>query len=472
MKRKLLLLTAVVCFLVLGNGLRRKDMVESAPPLNAAEMMDLVNQFRAQNGLPPFQYNSALAFAAQRHANWMGSTSIFSHTGDNGSTPQSRATEAGFNGWVSENIVGGSNMSARQGLIWWQNSPIHYNSLVSTRYTHAATGFAVSGNGQNMFVLVVGQPSNSPPSPNSAPDESAAPLIITPIRLAEPAEDGSIVHTLQAGQSLWMVAAYYDADLDYLYQINGRTENDIVQPGDKIYVRLAEGQPPPPTPTPRLSYLVQEGDSAWLIAARHSIELVFFLSLNGIPEDKVLQPGTEVRVRLAAGEDPPPTPTPPVTYKVQEGDSFWSIAAKNDLTVDELLSYNNMTESAFIVPGDELFIRQVDPTPTPTSQPVGTPGAGTGGQTGENTISISNTIPTDFTPAPLVIEAVRSPTPTPTSDPAMIEAMDSANQAMMAEVDADAAVQPNSGGGSIGILIMAISLIGLAALMLYIASRQ
>jgi LysM repeat protein len=323
-----------------------------------------------------------------------------------------------------------------------------------------------------MFVLVVGQPSNSPPSPNSAPDESAAPLIITPIRLAEPAEDGSIVHTLQAGQSLWMVAAYYDADLDYLYQINGRTENDIVQPGDKIYVRLAEGQPPPPTPTPRLSYLVQEGDSAWLIAARHSIELVFFLSLNGIPEDKVLQPGTEVRVRLAAGEDPPPTPTPPVTYKVQEGDSFWSIAAKNDLTVDELLSYNNMTESAFIVPGDELFIRQVDPTPTPTSQPVGTPGAGTGGQTGENTISISNTIPTDFTPAPLVIEAVRSPTPTPTSDPAMIEAMDSANQAMMAEVDADAAVQPNSGGGSIGILIMAISLIGLAALMLYIASRQ
>jgi hypothetical protein len=52
----------------------------------------------------------------------------------------------------------------------------------------------------------------------------------------------------------------------------------------------------------------------------------------------------------------------------------------------------------------------------------------------------------------------------------MSEAMDSAAQAMTA--DSETAAQPASGGGSIGILIMAVSLIGLAGLMLYIASRQ
>ncbi|MFZ0549059.1 MAG: LysM peptidoglycan-binding domain-containing protein [Candidatus Promineifilaceae bacterium] len=464
MRKRLLILTVLAGLLWVGSGYKEQETAEAAPQMNAAEMFDLVNQFRVENGLTPFLYNSSLAFAAQRHANWMGTTATYSHTEDNGSTPLTRANDAGYVGWVSENIVGGTNMSARQGLIWWENSPIHYNTLVSTRYTEAGTGFAVTANGQNMFVLVVGLPSNAPASSSpTTEDSSAAPLIITPIQLAEPREDGSIVHVIRPGQSLWMVAAYYDADLDYLYQINGLDENDVIQPGDEIYVQLADGQPPPPTPTPRLTYLVQDGDSAWLIAARHSIELDLFLALNGIEQDTVLQPGTEVRVRLAEGEALPPTPTPPVTYKVQEGDSLWSIAAKNDLTVDQLLSLNNLTEDSFIVAGEELTIRQVEvtPTATPTAESTATPGA-------EAATLVAEIAPVTPGGTP-VLEIIRSPTPTVEgTQPA--EGVESASMAMSADIEE---VPPEqSGGGSIGILIMAVSLIALAGLMLYIANRQ
>jgi LysM repeat protein len=466
MKRKLMFLVFLTGLLLAGSGLNRHDSAEAAPMANAAEMMDLINQFRAENGLPAFQYDSALAFAAQRHANWMGATGTFSHTGDGGSTPQTRANDAGYNGWVSENIVGGTNMSARQGLIWWQNSPVHYNTLVSTRYTQAGTGFALTANGQNMFVLVVGAPSNAPPSNNQAEEASAAPLIITPITLAEPNEDGAIIHIIRPGQSLWMVAAYYDADLDYLYQINGLDENDVVQPGDEIYVQLADGQPPPPTPTPRLTYLVQDGDSSWLIAARHSIELDFFLSLNGISEDTVLQPGTEVRVHLAAGEAPPPTPTPPVTYRVEEGDSLWSIAATHNLTMEQLLAWNNLSEDSFIVPGDELTIREVEPSPTPTAEATFTPAAETADLMVDASLAAAGSAAPIGTPQ---IQILRSPTPT-REDIMVEEVMEAAEMEMTAEMGAPPA---NTGeGGSIGILIMAISLIALAALMLYIANRQ
>jgi LysM repeat protein len=461
MRRKLFLLVILVGLLWVGSGYRGQETAEAAPMMNAAEMMDLVNQFRIQNGLPAFQYNSALAFAAQRHANWMGATATFSHTGDGGSSPQSRANDAGYSGWVSENIVGGSNMSARQGLIWWRNSPIHYNTLVSTRYTEAGTGFALTANGQNMFVLVVGQPSNAPPSNDQAADNSAAPLIITPITLAEPNEDGAIIHVIRPGQSLWMIAAYYDADLDYLYQINGLSENDVVQPGDEVYVQLAEGQPPPPTATPRLTYLVQDGDSAWLIAARHSIEVDFFLGLNQITEETVLQPGTEVRVHLAAGEAPPPTPTPPITYKVQAGDSLWAIAAKHNLTMEQLLAWNNLSESSFIVPGDELTIREVEPSPTPTAEATQTPDA-------ETAELMLETAP-DTTPGAPQIQILRSPTPT-REDVMVSEVMESETMAMTAETEAP--VQNSGGGGSIAILIMAIGLIAMAGLMLFIANRQ
>jgi LysM repeat protein len=377
-------------------------------------------------------------------------------------------------GWVSENIVGGSNMSARQGLIWWENSPIHYNSLVSTRYTEAGTGFAVTANGQNMFVLVVGQPSNAPPSSSQDEDNSAAPLIITPITLAEPREDGSIVHVIKPGQSLWMVAAYYDADLDYLYQINGLGENDVVQPGDEIYVQLAEGQPPPPTPTPRLTYLVQEGDSSWLIAARHGIELDFFLSLNGLAEDTVLQPGTEVRVHLAAGEAPPPTPTPPVTYKVQEGDSLWTIAAQHNLTIEQLLTWNNLTEDSFIVAGEELTIREVEPTATPTATATATAAVAVAAAFNATPNPETAAMMAEITPAAPssgpVLQVILSPTPTK-EEVLPVEAVESASMAMTADTET-APVQESGGGGSIGILIMAVSLIALAGLMLYIANQQ
>ena len=149
---------------------------------SASAIFQEVNQFRINNGLVPFQYSSALASAAQNQANYMAANTVFSsHVGAGGSTPQSRASAAGYVGRVSENIVGGTGMTAARGLTWWVNSPVHYNTLITSRYQEAGTGFATNGN-ENFYVLVVGQPSDAPPPP--AADNSPEPLFITPITLA------------------------------------------------------------------------------------------------------------------------------------------------------------------------------------------------------------------------------------------------------------------------------------------------
>ena len=93
---------------------------------SASAIFQAVNQFRSNNGLVPFQYSSALATAAQNQANYMAANTVFSsHVGAGGSTPQSRANAAGYVGRVSENIVGGTGMTAARGLTWWVNSPVH-----------------------------------------------------------------------------------------------------------------------------------------------------------------------------------------------------------------------------------------------------------------------------------------------------------------------------------------------------------
>ena len=84
---------------------RDKSVFAQGDP--ASEILQLINQFRASQGLPPFEYNGVLASAAQGHANWMAANVAISHTGAGGSSPQTRAATVGFSGYVVENIVGG-----------------------------------------------------------------------------------------------------------------------------------------------------------------------------------------------------------------------------------------------------------------------------------------------------------------------------------------------------------------------------
>jgi LysM repeat protein len=368
MMRKVILSLGLCLFLWLGLSSTQTAPIQ-AQTGTASEVIQLVNAFRAAKGLPPLQLNSALSAAAQNQANYMAANTIFSsHIGAGGSTPQSRANAAGYIGYVSENIVGGTNMTANQGLTWWKNSPVHYNTLITTNYIEAGTGYATNGS-ENFYVLVVGRPSNAPPA-NNTKDDSPEPLFITPIELSQPAEDGSIVHVVQEGQALWSLAAHYEVDLADLMLYNNLSEDAVLQPGDKIIIRLADGQEPPPTPTPPLTYVVQSGDTAWRIAALNGIQLSDFLWFNNFTEDTILQPGTEVIVHLAEGQPLPPTPTPILTHVVRSGQTLWDIALTYGLTLDELLAYNNLTPDSLLQIGQELRVRPFPPTPTATTMPT------------------------------------------------------------------------------------------------------
>lgn len=378
----------------------------------AAEILQGVNQVRAEHGLPPYTYNGTLSIAAQNHANWMANNVAYTHTGAGGSSPQDRANAAGYQGYVAENIVGGWNMTPGQGIIWWRNSALHYSMMVSNRYSEAGVGFATNGT-QNMYVLVMGRPADAQTlAAEPANEPQSEPLIITPIELAEPREDGSIVHVVQDGQALWQIAAHYETNVQELLLINNLDEDNFLQPGDEVWVRLAEGQPPPPTPTPPVMHTVREGENPWIIAHRYSIDIDTFFYLNSIDENSLLHPGNEVKVRLAEGEEPPPTPTPRLAHAVREGDTLWSIAVQYGLELEQLLSLNNITENAILQVGDELFVRPTEtPQASPTPDVTPTPPSPTAEGSAESAIALAAAQMPD-TPEPSA-----TPTPQPTPAP-------------------------------------------------------
>jgi LysM repeat protein len=390
----------------------------------AHEIIRLVNELRASLGLPAFQVNAALMAAAQGHAEWMAANVTYTHTGAGGSRPQDRANAAGYVGYVSENIVGGTGMTPEGGVNWWRNSDIHYRTMTSTHYSECGAGYA-TGSGHNMYVLVVGQPSNAPPPSNNQPPPAqnpiapaAEPVVVVPVEISPPREDGSIVHVVQSGQTAWDIAAVYGVDLVTLLELNNLPDNPILLPGDEIVVRPPER---PANPDEPLMHTVRLGDTAWSIAARYHVPLDELLTINGLSDNPLLQPGDELIVRLAAGQTPPPTRTPPPTHTVQSGDTAWSIAARYGLTVEELLALNHLGPDSILYPGDELIVRRPDSTATSTPSPTGgTTAAPTGGATAVPATATA-TRPASaavMLPSPAIRIATVTPTPTPILSPA------------------------------------------------------
>lgn len=371
---------------------------------SAGEIMALVNQVRATYGLTAYTYNSALASAAQNHANWMAATGIYSHVQTYGSTPQGRAESYGYTGWVSENIVGGTGLTPQEGVIWWQNSPVHLAGLVSTRYSEAGVGVA-TGQGQNFYVLVMGSPGSRNDDPAGAPRQNAQPLVVTPIEISPPDADGSVVHEVQEGQTAWAIAARYNVPLGELLWLNNLSDQPLLHPGDRLTIRLGEGQTPPPTPTPPTTHVVKSGQTLWTIAALYQVTVEDLLWLNNLSADSFLQPGDELQVRLDPSR-PRPTPTPQIAHQVQSGETLWGIALRYGLSLEQLLAYNQLDANALLQPGVALYIvNPVQLTPTPTALPP-TP------------LPAAPAPPTPL-PTPLVSPSpIPTLWPTPTSSPA------------------------------------------------------
>ncbi|MGH2583000.1 MAG: CAP domain-containing protein [Anaerolineales bacterium] len=227
--------------------------VQAAPVTQGspAEVIGLINDYRAQNGLHALTQNPILMQTAQGQADWLISQAMGTvadvHEGPGGTRPKDRAYNAGYGGgstiFISEIVKGGLNETPPGALAWWKTSPPHNNTMLSSQYVEIGAGAATDGNGRWWFVAVTGSTGSGayvPPSSseNAAP---AAPVII-PVTKADPQPDGSIVHIVRTGQAMWNISAVYDVPLEQLLQLNGN--NETIYPGDEIFVA-----PPGSAPT-------------------------------------------------------------------------------------------------------------------------------------------------------------------------------------------------------------------------------
>ncbi len=262
---------AGVALLVLGVGLvlalrplPRAQAVDTCPG-RASTLIQLVNNLRQNLGLAPYEIHPIVMSVAQGHSNYQAEIDTLTHIGPGGSRPKDRLRAAGYGGGghilASENIAWGYDMPPQGAMDLWIPSPIHYQTMTSTRLRHVGAGCATSSTGKTYYTLLAAwhpgvpvppQPTAPPPAASptplptpTGPTPTPSPVPVIP---STPRPDGAVVHVVQPGQTLMMIALSYRVPLEQVLELNNLTRTSIIRPGDEIMVI-----PPKWTPTPTVA---------------------------------------------------------------------------------------------------------------------------------------------------------------------------------------------------------------------------
>ncbi|MFJ8028147.1 CAP domain-containing protein [Streptomyces sp. NPDC096311] len=118
--------------------------VPRAPQTSPGEILQLVNAERAKVNCPALHENAQLTHAAKVFADDADKNNITTHTGSDGSSPQQRIKDAGYNAGPSAENMSWGDTSAKQVVDGWMNSTKgHKENILNCSFKD--TGVAVSG---------------------------------------------------------------------------------------------------------------------------------------------------------------------------------------------------------------------------------------------------------------------------------------------------------------------------------------
>jgi uncharacterized protein YkwD len=145
-----------------GNGFATVSCAFTLDEAKVSQVIEALNAYRAQSGLPAYNVNPQLTLAAQAHANDMACNKFFVHTGSNGSTIASRVIVSGYvASAVSENVYGSyPPLSGSEVVTWWKNDKTdlrHNLNMVSDTFIDIGVGYSFFDN-FGYYAIVFGTP--------------------------------------------------------------------------------------------------------------------------------------------------------------------------------------------------------------------------------------------------------------------------------------------------------------------------
>ena len=177
-------------------------------------------------------------------------------------------------------------------------------------------------------------------------------------KTSSPTKVATQSYTVKRGEYLKLIADRYALSNQELADLTaGLNAGSNLLVGQKINVPLndvkslatssAKASPVKAEPQFKVeSYKVQRGDTLYSIASQSKMSLSELADLNNLSTNSGLQVGQSIKI--------PAGSTVPDTYTVQSGDSLTAIASKYNLGMDYIADLNNMSRTAGLRVGQKL----------------------------------------------------------------------------------------------------------------------
>lgn len=163
-----------------------------------------------------------------------------------------------------------------------------------------------------------------------------------------PSPNGNIYYIVKKGDTLSHIALWYNTTVEELVKLNNIQNPNLIYVGQRILILTSDE----PNKEKEITYTVRYGDSLWKIANRYGVSVNSLVTLNNIQNPNLIYPGQQIKVKVSSNNNQTNT----LYYRVRRGDSLWRIARRYRTTVSNLVRLNNIKNPNLIYIGQILRI--------------------------------------------------------------------------------------------------------------------
>ena len=158
---------------------------------------------------------------------------------------------------------------------------------------------------------------------------------------------GSDYYVVKKGDTLWSIARAYGLTVERLKSLNNLTGNNLTI-GDSLIVKDSSGNSDSSSSVDNNKYyIVKKGDSLYSIARSNNMTVDKLKSLNNLTSN-ILSIGQKLIINSGSKVSNN-------VYVVKKGDTLWSIANNFNVSVNDLKNANNKSNNSLSI-GEQLII--------------------------------------------------------------------------------------------------------------------
>ena len=157
--------------------------------------------------------------------------------------------------------------------------------------------------------------------------------------------DDDNYYIVQKGNSLWSIAKKFGTTIDEIKRINNLTSNTL-SVGQKLKIPKETSE----NNDNYTIYTVKSGDNLYSIAKNYGLTINDLIDYNNLPST-ILSIGQKLKIPNKTSENN----NNYIIYTVKSGDNLYSIARNYNLSIEDLMNYNNLTSNLLSI-GQKLKI--------------------------------------------------------------------------------------------------------------------